>query len=146
MSILRTKPLVIGAPRSGFSLLISVLQSLINRSGLRPHRPYRQLILDRVVELAGFYATNRYRATFARFGITRNLVFNGEFQILVGGPKWLDANDPRRAASASISASAAWATFCSSRRTRARFSTSTTCCTRTPHPACRRGSRATPPM
>ena len=53
--------------------------------------------LDRVVELAGFYATNRYRATFARFGVTRDLVFNGEFQILVGGPKWLDANNPRLA-------------------------------------------------
>jgi hypothetical protein len=97
VSILRTKPLVVGAPRSGFSLLISVLQSLMNRSGLRPHRPYRQLIIDRVVELAGFYATNRYRATFARFGVTRDLVFNGEFHLLVGGPKWLDPNHPRRA-------------------------------------------------
>ncbi len=91
------KPLVVAAPRSGFSLLISVLNSLMNRAGTGPRRSYRQLIIDRVVDLAGFYTTNKYRATFARFGITRDLVFNGEFHILVGGPKWLDPRKPHLA-------------------------------------------------
>ena len=95
-SILK-KPLVVGAPRSGFSLLISVLNSLMNRSGLKPRRSYKQAVIDRVVDLAGFYTTNKYRATFDHFGVSRDLVYNGEFHILVGGPKWLDPNDPRRA-------------------------------------------------
>ena len=42
--------------------------------------------------------TNKYRAAFARFGITRDLVFNGEFHLLVGGPKWLDPANPARPA------------------------------------------------
>lgn len=91
------KPLVVGAPRSGFSLLISVMQSLMNRSGCKPPRSYRQAVVNRVVDLAGFYTTNKYRATFARFGITRDLIFNGEFHLLVGGPKWLDPQNPDRA-------------------------------------------------
>ncbi len=48
--------------------------------------------MDRMVDLASFYLAHKFRATFARFGITRDLVFNGEFHLLTGGPKWL-AND-----------------------------------------------------
>lgn len=91
------KLLVVGAPRTGFSLLISVLQTLLNRFGLRPPRSNRQLLVNRVVELGSFYATSRYRATFADFGITRDLVFNGEFHLLVGGPKWLGPKAPHLA-------------------------------------------------
>src|SRR5207247_1065249 len=35
--------------------------------------------------------------TFSRFGITDDLVFNGEFHRLVGGPKWLDKANPKLA-------------------------------------------------
>ena len=96
MSILK-KPLVVGAPRSGFSLLISVIHNLLTRSNLKPRMSYRQAIINRVVELASFYITHKYRATFARFGITHDLVFNGEFHLLIGGPKWLDRANPARA-------------------------------------------------
>jgi len=96
MSILK-KPLVIGAPRSGFSLLISVIHNLLTQSNLKPRVSYRQAVINRVVELASFYITHKYRATFARFGITHDLVFNGEFHLLIGGPKWLDPANPARA-------------------------------------------------
>ncbi|HWY85618.1 MAG TPA: hypothetical protein VNX28_02785 [Gemmataceae bacterium] len=91
------KPLVVGAPRSGFSLLISVIHNLMNRSGVKPARSYRQTVINRVVDVAGYYTTNKYRATCARLGITRDLVFSGEFHLLVGGPKWLDPANPQRA-------------------------------------------------
>jgi hypothetical protein len=55
------------------------------------------MVLDRVVELASFYSTHKYRATFARFGIMRDLVFNGEFHLLIGGPKRLNPTKPRLA-------------------------------------------------
>ena len=77
------KPLVVGAPRSGFSLLISVIQNLMNRSGVKPARSYRQTVINRVVDLAGYYTTNKYRATCARLGITRDLVLSGEFHLVV---------------------------------------------------------------
>ena len=91
------KPLVVGAPRSGFSLLISVIHNLLTRSGTKPRVSYRQTIVNRVVDLASFYITHKYRATFARFGITGDLIFNGEFHLLVGGPKWLDRSNPNLA-------------------------------------------------
>jgi hypothetical protein len=91
------KPLVVGAPRSGFSLLISVIHNLINRSGVKPPVSYRQTVINRVVDLAGYYTTNKYRAACVRCGITRDLIFNGEFQLLTGGPKWLDSSNPKLA-------------------------------------------------
>jgi hypothetical protein len=88
---------VVGAPRSGFSLLISVVQNLLNRSGPKPPPSYRQIVVNRVVELAGYYTTNKYRAACARLGVTRDLIFSGEFQLLTGGPKWLDPKNPKLA-------------------------------------------------
>lgn len=91
------KPLVIGAPRSGFSLLIAVINSILNLSDMRPRPTYQQTILRGLVDVTSLYITRRYIETFARFGITRDLVFNGEFHLLVGGPKWLDKTNPELA-------------------------------------------------
>lgn len=92
------KPLVVAAPRSGFSLLISLINTLIRRGANRPARSPSQMVMDHLIELASFYVTHKYRATFARFGITRDLFFNGEFHLLVGGPKWLEKTNPQLAA------------------------------------------------
>lgn len=97
MTPIAQKPLVVAAPRSGFSLLISIIHNLFSRSGRTPFRSYKQTAINRVVELASFYTTAKYRAAFASFGITRDLIFNGEFHLLVGGPKWLHAENPRLA-------------------------------------------------
>jgi hypothetical protein len=91
------KPLVVAAPRSGFSLLISVINTLLQHGDGRITRSPGQIVLDRVVELASFYTTHKYRATFSRFGITRDLIFNGEFHLLIGGPKWLEKTNPQLA-------------------------------------------------
>ena len=91
------QPLVVGAPRSGFSLLIGVINAVLNRSGDRPRPNYQQTILHGLVELASFYVTQLYIETFARLGVTRDLIFNGEFRLLVGGPKWLDKTTPELA-------------------------------------------------
>jgi len=90
-------PLVIGAPRSGFSLLINVINSLLRLEPKRWASDYRKRVLSRLVDVTSFYMTRKYRQTFARFGIDRDLVFNGEFHLIVGGPKWLDTSDPNRA-------------------------------------------------
>src|SRR5215831_15344834 len=97
MTPIVNKPLVVAAPRGGFSLLISIINSLFGRSGSMPYRSYKQTVIDSVVDLASFYTTAKYRAAFASLGITHDLIFNGEFHLLVGGPKWLHPDNPRLA-------------------------------------------------
>ena len=63
-----SKPLVVG-PAKRFSLLISVLNTLLRRNADRHFRSPGQMVLDRAIELASFYVTHSYRAVFARFGI-----------------------------------------------------------------------------
>lgn len=88
------KPLVIGIPRSGFSLLISVINSIMHAVDNQPSQTYCERIIHELVDLTSAYITQRYKDTFAQFGITENLVFNGEFHLLVGGPKWLSKERP----------------------------------------------------
>lgn len=91
------KPLVIGAPRSGFSLLIAVINAVLPLADGRRRPNYKETVLRGLVDLTSFYITQTYIETFARFGITHDLVFNGEFHLLVGGPKWLDKTNPELA-------------------------------------------------
>ena len=93
------KYLVVGSPRSGFSLLISIINNLLSQKAphLAKQNTLEDAVYQKVIDLAGRYTTQRYRETFARFGISRDLVFNGEFHILTGGPKWLHPEHPTRA-------------------------------------------------
>jgi hypothetical protein len=92
-----SRPLVVAAPRSGFSLLIHVASSILaRRTGARP-LDYRACFLRELVDFFSDQATTRYRQVFERFGITSDLIFNGEFALLVGGPKWLSGDRPERA-------------------------------------------------
>ena len=88
-----TKPLVIGTPRTGFSLLIQVVSSIEHRFAVT-QIDNREALFRETVELASDWITGRYIETFAQHGVTDGLVYNGEFHLLVGGPKWLDADDP----------------------------------------------------
>ena len=86
-------PLVCGAPRSGFSLLIAVCNSILGRAHAKAAIGLRELMLRGLVEFAGLYMRDQYFKTFRGLGLADDLVFNGEFHRLVGGPKWLDPED-----------------------------------------------------
>jgi hypothetical protein len=88
------KPLVIGIPRSGFSLLIYVINSTMNALNIKPQQTYQDMIIRQLITFASAYITDRYQQAFAQHGITKDLVFNGEFHLLVGGPKWLNQENP----------------------------------------------------
>src|SRR6266446_5475125 len=90
-------PLVVAAPRSGFSLLIHVINTLLRLNPENAALDRRRILLSRLVSVTSFYLTRKYRQTFARFGIGQDLVFNGEFHLIVGGPKWLNPEDPKHA-------------------------------------------------
>jgi hypothetical protein len=89
------RPLVVGAPRSGFVLLGSVI------SQLQPMVPLRfdlkQRLINAAVRQAQFYISRTIEAAFAAAGLTDGLIYNANFKTIAGGPKWLKADDPSRA-------------------------------------------------
>ena len=93
------RPIVIGAPRSGFTLTIGVTNAILNlhrqKFPFDPDSKWR-MALRKLVDIASIYLTQQYRKTFENHGLIDQLVFNGEFHLIVGGPKWLDKENPAR--------------------------------------------------
>jgi len=86
------KPLVVGAPRSGFALLASVL---IHFVPLAPSKfDLRQRVLNALMRHLGDHIAVSIVKAFAQRGITNDLLYNANFRYVAGGPKWLKAGDP----------------------------------------------------
>lgn len=84
--------LVVGPPRGGFTLLISVLAILYRDRGLRKRQA--QEIADPYIAIAGEYLDAAIRDWFHGQVGRERLFYNKEFSILVGGPKWISPTDP----------------------------------------------------
>ncbi|MDR4498207.1 MAG: hypothetical protein MRK02_09855 [Candidatus Scalindua sp.] len=81
------KPLVIGAPRTGFTLLCSIL---IHFVPLAPSKwDLRQRILNALLRELGDHISSEIVRGFASKGIKENLLYNPGFKTMLGGPKWL---------------------------------------------------------
>lgn len=80
--------LAIGAPRSGFSLLISVLIEVRAATGVRPTR--RQRALRAMEGTLGRLVADRIEAAFRDAGLGEKLLYNDNFKRLSGGPRWLE--------------------------------------------------------
>lgn len=89
------RPLVIGAPRSGFALLGSVMSELLPMDP--PRLVLKQRLVGAVVRQLQFYISKAVEGAFAAAGISADLIYNGNFRTIVGGPKWLKAGEPDRA-------------------------------------------------
>jgi len=83
--------LVVGPPRGGFTLLLSVLAILYRDRG--NVKPRAQQIADPYIAIAGEYLDAAIRDWFCTQVGEERLFFNKEFSILVGGPKWISAGD-----------------------------------------------------
>ncbi len=82
------KPLVIGSPRSGFTLLCSVLDALIPLA--QPRKlTRRQRVLNIFIEKLGGHISREIVRVFSDRGIEEDLIFNESFRLMTGGPKWL---------------------------------------------------------
>ena len=89
------KTMVVGAPRSGFTLLISIIiEILLQENKLK--FSIRQRCIQIVVDLMGKYLSETYKSVFADHGIYGDLLISGEFGFLLGGPKWIDSENPDR--------------------------------------------------
>lgn len=89
------RPLVVGAPRSGFALLGSVVSQLLPMDP--PRFDIKQRLINAAVRQAQFYVSKAIEAAFAATGKSDGLIYNGNFKTVAGGPKWLKADDPSRA-------------------------------------------------
>jgi hypothetical protein len=86
------KPLVVGAPRSGFALLASVL---IHFVPLAPGKlDLRQRVLNALMRHLGDCVSAAIVSAFASRGIRNELLYNANFRYVTGGPKWLKEGAP----------------------------------------------------
>ncbi|MCP5195848.1 MAG: sulfotransferase domain-containing protein [Gammaproteobacteria bacterium] len=85
---------VIGPPRSGFSLLIAMTQRIMHQRQITFIQTPKQQIIIRLMPLFSYVLNKSYATVFAKHGLADELLFNGEFQLLVGGPKWLVPDKP----------------------------------------------------
>ncbi len=81
------KPLVIGVPRSGFVLCLSVLQNLVG--AFPPKGELKQGVLNLFVNGLNDVIAASIRDVFARRSLADKMIYNGNFQELRGGPSWL---------------------------------------------------------
>ena len=88
-------PLVIGPPRSGFALLCSVLAHLEPPG--RPKDDLRRSLLGLFAERLGDHVGDSVAAAVAAQGHAADLLYNGNFRRLTGGPRWAGAERPGRA-------------------------------------------------
>lgn len=81
-----TPPLVVGYPRTGFTLLISVIGEI--RRYAYAGTSERQ-VLKTFCDTVGRQISRRVDAVFDARGLTGDLLYNDNFRLMVGGPKWL---------------------------------------------------------
>lgn len=87
-----SKPLVIGAPRTGFSLLINVIVRLLPLTDNKVSR--QDHIIRTFVELAGNHVSDAIVRETEKLGLDKYLVFNPNFRYLTGGPRWVPPEEP----------------------------------------------------
>lgn len=79
----------LGAPRSGFTLLISIINELSLHSEQAKKSKHAR-ISEIVIDIASIYLKNEFFAFFQKHIDMKNYMYNGEFDLLVGGPKWIN--------------------------------------------------------
>lgn len=88
-------PLAVGSPRSGFVLLTSVLAHFVPLA--RSKRTLGDLILKGLVEALGGHVADEVTGVFEAAGKGEDLIYNPNFRLMTGGPKWLRPDDEDRA-------------------------------------------------
>ena len=82
------KPLVLGAPRSGFTLLINIIDSL--QQAFPKEVPFEKKMFNAVISIMGDSISRTIEKAFAEQGIIKDLVYSHSFRAVLGGPHWID--------------------------------------------------------
>lgn len=86
------RPLVVGAPRTGFTLLINVIAHLLPLS--RHVVSKQRSVLRAFIDIAGSHIADAVVGEARAHGKSRDLVFNPNFRSLAGGPRWVPPETP----------------------------------------------------
>jgi len=86
-----SKYLVVGPPRGGFTLLLSILNIFCREKGSRKSEV--QQIINHFIPLAGDFVDKSMENYFHKHIDLNDLCFSPEFRLLMGGPKWIDEED-----------------------------------------------------
>lgn len=78
--------LVVGYPRTGFTLLISVIAEISSCTNSERHGRHA---LKMFCDTAGMQISEHIEQVFQHRGISNDLLYNYNFKQMVGGPKWL---------------------------------------------------------
>lgn len=84
--------LVVGAPRSGFTLLITILNKLREDGLWQPKWSDHQRAINKLIPDIGTYLDKRIESFWYSRIPPEDYIYNGEFRVLVGGPKWESDN------------------------------------------------------
>lgn len=82
------RPLVIGYPRTGFTLLISVISEICSRLNVF-EKISGQALVQAFCDTAGLKIAEQIETTYTKHGLKEDLIYNHNFKQMVGGPKWI---------------------------------------------------------
>ncbi len=85
------KFLVVGPPRGGFTLLLSVINILYRDKNIAKDEV--QTMINNFIPIASVYVDKVMQNFFKRHISLDELFYNKEFSYLVGGPKWIEEED-----------------------------------------------------
>jgi len=83
--------LVIGAPRSGFTLLLTILGITLKYKKVVYDK--KQYMINELIKIASKEFKQAIYNFFEKKIDIDDLIYNGEFDLLVGGPKWIEGNE-----------------------------------------------------
>jgi len=81
---------VLGAPRTGFTLLISIINELLALAPKSAKKSNERLIHEIGIDIASIYLKHEFFDFFQKRIDMKDYMYNGEFELLVGGPKWIN--------------------------------------------------------
>ena len=93
-NMFHVSPLVVGYPRTGFTLLISVIVEILNHAQIIK---VGNKTLKAFCDSAGMQIAANIEKVFERHRISNDLLYNYNFRHMVGGPKWLGGETERLA-------------------------------------------------
>ncbi len=86
------RPAVVGAPRTGFTLLINIISRLLPFTGHVVDR--RSHVIRAFADLAGNHISNTIVEAVRASGLGNDLVYNPNFRDVAGGPRWVPPEQP----------------------------------------------------
>ncbi|WP_206484745.1 sulfotransferase domain-containing protein [Thalassotalea sp. G2M2-11] len=81
--------LVVGIPRSGYALTNTIIKKILNYAQKGATNSEKFSFIHRIEPILSEYLYHQYSTVFKKHNVATNLLVNGEFKRIMGGPQWL---------------------------------------------------------